>query len=191
MKKEVALLFLQVILLPLIIVYLTSKNKQDIIEDLEVAREKYNCDYGNAKTLVFLLYSNKYYRNVFYSRIGKVSCLFYWILPRAKDFYPCENLGGGIYCAHPYATILNAKKIGKHLSVRQCTTIGNKFDGEGVNGPVLGDNVFLGANVCIIGDITIGDNVIVGAGSVVVKDIPNNVVVAGNPARIIKERELM
>jgi acetyltransferase-like isoleucine patch superfamily enzyme len=37
-----------------------------------------------------------------------------------------------------------------------------------------------------MGDITIGDNVIVGAGSIVVKDVPNNCVVAGNPAKIIR-----
>lgn len=44
----------------------------------------------------------------------------------------------------------------------------------------------LGANVNIIGDIKIGDNVIIGAGSVVVRDVPDNCVVAGNPAKIIK-----
>lgn len=44
----------------------------------------------------------------------------------------------------------------------------------------------IGSNVCIIGEIKIGDNVIIGAGTVVVKDVPSNVVVVGNPARIIK-----
>lgn len=39
----------------------------------------------------------------------------------------------------------------------------------------------------IIGGVHIGDNVMVGAGSVVVKDIPDNCVVAGNPAKIIKQ----
>jgi acetyltransferase-like isoleucine patch superfamily enzyme len=38
----------------------------------------------------------------------------------------------------------------------------------------------------IIGDINIGNNVVVGAGAVVVKDVPDNCIVAGNPARIIK-----
>ena len=52
--------------------------------------------------------------------------------------------------------------------------------------PIIGNTVNLGANVVIIGNIHIGDNVIVGAGSVVVKDIPDNCIVAGNPARIIR-----
>ena len=68
---------------------------------------------------------------------------------------------------------------------RQCTTIGNKRDGRNDLIPTIGDNVVMGANVCIIGDVVIGDNVIIGAGSVVVNDVPSNCVVVGNPARII------
>ena len=52
----------------------------------------------------------------------------------------------------------------------------------------IGDNVSIGANVNIIGNITIGNNVEIGAGSVVVKDIPDNCVVVGNPARIIRNK---
>lgn len=70
--------------------------------------------------------------------------------------------------------------------MRQCTTIGNKKDGRNDLAPVIGDNVNVGANVVIIGNITIGNNVIIGAGSVVVHDVPDNSVVAGNPARVIK-----
>jgi len=44
----------------------------------------------------------------------------------------------------------------------------------------------LGAQVLIIGDIRVGNNVVVGAGSVVVRDVPDNCVVAGNPAREIR-----
>ncbi|HZF70599.1 acyltransferase [Sulfuricurvum sp.] len=50
---------------------------------------------------------------------------------------------------------------------------------------IIGDNVFLGANAVILPGVTIGDNVIIGAGSVVTKDIPNGMVIAGNPAKII------
>ena len=50
---------------------------------------------------------------------------------------------------------------------------------------VVGDNVYIGNCAIILPGITIGDNVIVGAGSVVTKSIPNNTIVAGNPAKII------
>ena len=49
----------------------------------------------------------------------------------------------------------------------------------------IGDNVFLGAGAIIIAGVNLGNNVIVGAGSVVTKSFPDNVVIAGNPAKII------
>lgn len=51
---------------------------------------------------------------------------------------------------------------------------------------VIGNNVWVGGNVVITPGVHIGDNVVIGAGSVVTKDIPSNVVAAGNPCRIIK-----
>jgi acetyltransferase-like isoleucine patch superfamily enzyme len=51
----------------------------------------------------------------------------------------------------------------------------------------IGNNVYIGAYSIILPGITIGDNVIVGAGSIVTKDIPDNIIVAGNPAKIIKK----
>lgn len=50
----------------------------------------------------------------------------------------------------------------------------------------IGNNVWIGGNVTILPGVTIGDNVTIGAGAVVTKDIPADVVVAGNPAKIIK-----
>ena len=50
---------------------------------------------------------------------------------------------------------------------------------------VIGDRVFVGANTTILMNTRIGNDVIIGAGSVVTKDIPDNSVVAGNPARVI------
>lgn len=50
----------------------------------------------------------------------------------------------------------------------------------------VGNNVWIGGNVCVLPGITIGDDVVIGAGSVVVKDIPSHSVAAGNPCRVIK-----
>lgn len=47
-------------------------------------------------------------------------------------------------------------------------------------------NVWIGAGVTILAGVTVGENSIVGAGSVVTRDVPDNVVVAGNPAKIIR-----
>ena len=54
----------------------------------------------------------------------------------------------------------------------------------------IGNNVWIGGSVTILPGVTIGDNVTIGAGSVVVKDIPSNVIAAGNPCRVIKRLNL-
>ena len=51
----------------------------------------------------------------------------------------------------------------------------------------VGNNVWIGGNVCVMPGVTIGYNVVIGAGSVVNKDIPSNCVAVGNPCKVIKE----
>ena len=51
----------------------------------------------------------------------------------------------------------------------------------------IGNNVWIGGNAVILPGVNIGDNVVIGAGSVVTKDIPSNMIAAGNPCRVIRE----
>lgn len=51
----------------------------------------------------------------------------------------------------------------------------------------VGNNVWIGGGVKVMPGVTIGSNVVIGSGSIVTKDIPNNVVAAGNPCRVIRE----
>lgn len=62
-----------------------------------------------------------------------------------------------------------------------------KDQGVTTNPTHIGKGSFIGANVSILPGVFIGDNVVVGAGSVVTKDIPNNHMAVGNPARIVKK----
>lgn len=189
--KKMIVYLLHLVFIPHIFSYYFSstKTRLDIRDDIQTMNSHLNIDYPLIPSLVYHLLKNKYYRNIFYNRIGWCS-FFCKYFPVAKNFFPCKNIGGGVYPAHPYSTVLNAKSIGKNCSFRQCTTLGNKRDGECTNGPTLGDNVTIGANVCIIGDISIGNNVQIGAGAVVVKNVPDNAVVVGNPARVVKFVEL-
>ncbi len=50
----------------------------------------------------------------------------------------------------------------------------------------VGNNVWIGAHVCVLPGVTIGDNCVIGAGSVVTKDIPANTIATGNPCRVIR-----
>ncbi len=51
----------------------------------------------------------------------------------------------------------------------------------------VGNNVWFGGNVIVMPGVNIGNNTIIGAGSVVTKDIPSNVIAAGNPCKVIRE----
>ena len=51
---------------------------------------------------------------------------------------------------------------------------------------VVEENAWLGGGAIVLPGVTVGENAVVGAGAVVTKDVPTNVIVAGNPARVIK-----
>ena len=55
-----------------------------------------------------------------------------------------------------------------------------------VSNVTIGDNVFIGAGTIVLPGVSIGNNVVIGAGSVVSRDIPDNSVAVGNPARVVK-----
>jgi serine acetyltransferase/glycosyltransferase involved in cell wall biosynthesis len=98
-------------------------------------------------------------------------------------------IGSNLQLHHPHAIVINNQTIiGANCILRHSTTIGNKKlpDGSYSNSPKIGNNVEIGTNVVIIGDITVGDNAVIGAGSIVVKDVPAGAIVAGNPAKIIR-----
>ena len=51
----------------------------------------------------------------------------------------------------------------------------------------IGDNVWIGSGAVVCPGVTIGENTVIGAGSIVMKDIPANVVAAGNPCKVLRE----
>lgn len=75
--------------------------------------------------------------------------------------------------------------IGDNCHIGQNVTIGGSKGGV----PTLLNNVRVGGGSFVFGDITVGNNVTIGSNSVVNKDVPDNVVVAGAPAKIIRYKE--
>jgi putative colanic acid biosynthesis acetyltransferase WcaB len=109
---------------------------------------------------------------------------YHWVYIWLLGIEIPENtkIGSGLQVWHGAGLVINHQAvIGSNVLLRHCVTIGNKGEGTGV--PILGNNVQVGANSVIIGEITIGNNVVIGAGSVVTKSIPNNCVAYGNPAK--------
>jgi len=74
-------------------------------------------------------------------------------------------------------------KIGKNCTIGQTCTIGGRTGHGGP--PEIGDNVYIGPGARLIGGFKVGNNVVIGANAVVIKDVPDNSVVAGVPAKVI------
>lgn len=124
-----------------------------------------------------------------------------WI---AKTF-SCDN-GKNIFIGNNFTgnfnlTILDVKEvyIGDNVMIgpnTTITTVGHPLTPKGrrehlakASAITIGDDVWLGANVTVLPGVTIGNNVVIGAGAVVTKDIPDNSLAVGVPARVIRELE--
>ncbi len=99
------------------------------------------------------------------------------------------SIGHSFYIGHFGGIVLNAKAvIGSNCNISQGVTIGVSGVGEKRGLPIIGDNVYIGANTVIAGKIKVGNNCLIGACSLVNKDLPDNSVAVGVPAEIVSER---
>lgn len=94
------------------------------------------------------------------------------------------EIEGGFYIAHVgNVVIAHHTKIGRNTSMHQGVTIG--VSGAASELPIIGDRVYFGAGCKVIGSIKIGNDVVIGANAVVTKDVPDNAIVVGVPARVL------
>lgn len=96
------------------------------------------------------------------------------------------KIGKGFYIGHFSGIVISSSAvIGDNCNISQGVTIGIAGKGENRGCPTIGNNVYIGAGAKIIGKVRIGNNVAIGANAVVTKDVPDNAVVGGIPAKII------
>jgi serine O-acetyltransferase len=100
---------------------------------------------------------------------------------------PINVFGPGLALPHIGPVIVNRNaSIGKNCRLHVCTNIG--ASGGNKEAPCIGDNVYIGPSAVLFGGIHIGNNVTIGANATVNRSFSNeNVVIAGTPAKVVKE----
>ncbi|MDY3959685.1 serine acetyltransferase [Romboutsia timonensis] len=101
---------------------------------------------------------------------------------------PINTFGPGLAILHRGTIVVNGNaKIGANCRINIDVNIGTQMGYKDAC-PTIGNNVFIGPGAKLFNKITVGDNVAIGANSVVNKNIPDNVSIAGIPAKIINNR---
>lgn len=100
-----------------------------------------------------------------------------------------NTCGAGLKLLHfGFIWVDESSRIGSNCTILPRVLLGKKKPGMVPPLIHIGNDCYIGTGSTVLGPITIGNNVTIGAGSVVLKDCPDNVVVVGNPANVIKRR---
>jgi len=95
---------------------------------------------------------------------------------------PSTRIGYGFYIGHCSCLIISERTIiGNNVNLSQFLNIGSNHRKT----VIIGDNVYIGPQVCTVDEVKIGSNATIGAGAIVIKDVPENATVAGVPAKIL------
>lgn len=133
----------------------------------------------------------EYYANQSKSLWNRLMALYHYYVHKKLSYklgYTIykNNFGPGVCFCHYGTLVVNKNaRIGSNCRIHVGVNIGD-FNG---GAPVIGDNVYIGPGAKIFGGIVIGNNVSIGANAVVNQSFPDNVVLGGIPASIIKHNE--
>lgn len=156
---------------------------------------------GFSKVMCFLYY-NGIYASFIYRFLNYLACknniitkviynfLFITIYVPFKnitgvEIHPLASIGGGLFIPHCTGIVISKEAvIGKNFTIHQFSTVGINYINK--QAPIIGNNVFVSCNSSLIGDIKVGSNVKILSNSSVVSHIPDNTIVGGVPARVLK-----
>lgn len=186
--RRILLLIKSIRFIPMYLVFSLSKKHQFFLQEkniwINVICNSNN--YGFWNTL--FIWNLPEYRSVFYMRIrgylGAILSLF--AKPQLCLTIERCKIECGLVIQHGHSTQINPKSVGQSCQVWHNVTIGTNIS-HSRNLPTIKNNVKICAGAIVIGNITIGNNVTIAAGAVVTKNVPDNCIVAGNPAKIIKQ----
>lgn len=181
--------------LPVYLCVISSAQRQVIEEDVKRWNEIDNIRFRLFESLNWYLTYKQEFRNLIQYRLKNssrswgsvirfaVARMFWKPLESLYIFTP--DIGGGLYIQHGFSTIISAKKIGKNCRIYQQVTIGYRQE----DCPVLEDNVAVTCGAKVLGDVTMHANSIAAAGAVVLKDVPENAIVGGVPAKVLRYKD--
>jgi len=180
-----------------------ARSRRSLFADLRYDYSRYSMRPGNLNGYISKFFAHPGFRAIVLYRFG------HWFRQKKRYhlaalmeriiFHSCYSeissaaeIAPGFLISHTIGLVIGSEtRIGWNCDVRQNVTFGgnfNKVDENGLDKPWLEDNVSVGAGAVIIGPVKIGTNTIIGANSVVTKDVPQNMIVSGIPAKVIKER---
>lgn len=153
---------------------------------------------GNEKWFIFHYIKELRYVEYYLNTKGKrnLNFLWHWFIYKRLGWklnfiiFP-NTVGPGFRIFHSgnFTNIGPDVKIGKNCTLLTGCVFGHKHEKDVPTPVIIGDNFYAGLNVVFVGSIKIGNNVEVGANAVVTKDFPDNVAIAGVPAKIIKRKK--
>lgn len=172
------------------LVFTISSDVRNLITDELYYWKKCAQRLENTKFDLFcgLMLDLKEYRSLLQYRIsvwggGIRKIILKVLFPGMETLYiNTPEIGPRLFIQHGFATNISALKIGSDCWINQQVTIGYTFDKKP---PTIGNGVRISAGAKVIGDIKIEDNVIIAANAAVVKDIEENDIVGGVPAKKI------
>ena len=144
--------------------------------------------YGNVNACVFR-YLKSLRKLEFYTNINHPLQYWYRFYNRRLGLkynlaIPINKVGYGLYIPHiEGGVIINCKKIGNNCRINSGVVVGSKHVNSQV--PLIGDGVHFSVGCKVIGQIVIGNNVVIAPNAVVIKDVPDNSIVGGVPAKIL------
>ena len=181
------------------------KTKIDLHEYLEADKAQYGRSYhlfkkwfihGNDFHVRLFMVTLRYYEYYLNKKRRLwdyiLNFFYYWNYHRLRQkaslhIYP-NTMGAGFNPIHAgFIRIGKWVRIGKNCTILPMVLIGKKHPGPCTI--TIGDDCYVGTGVTILGPLTIGNNVTIGAGAVVTTDVPDNVVVAGVPAKVVKIKD--
>lgn len=173
------------------------KTRDLINKDLSRYHEYHNDDEISVHMNIFYIFAylfiSRGFRAVFCYRVSNYlyknnkslyyPFKFFDLFFNSSEISSTAEIGPGLLLPHNQCIVIGGGKLGKNVSVFQGVTIGLK---KKLNEyPTIGDNVQIGAGAKILGNIKIGNNSRIGANAVVLKDVPNDSIAVGIPARVI------